>query len=223
MIKIAPSVLAADFTRLSEEIDSVRKGGADLLHLDVMDGHFVPNITFGPPLVASIRQATTMTLDAHLMITDPMTYAKPFAEAGADIISFHLEAVKDPSPVIDHLQALGVKPAMVVNPQTSVAGLRPHLGRLHMILVMSVHPGFGGQRFMPEVLPKLRELRQMGFEGDLEIDGGINADTIGAAAAAGATVMVAGSAVFGQKDRAASIARLRERAASALPAAVKET
>jgi ribulose-phosphate 3-epimerase len=208
-VKVAPSLLSADFARLKDEIAEVESGGADLLHLDVMDGHFVPNITFGPPLVETIRRTTALCLDAHLMITDPLMFAEPFAKAGADIVSFHLEAVRDPNPVIDRLLACGTKPAMVVKPETPVEGLRPYLDRLHLVLVMSVNPGFGGQKFMPEVLPKIRALRDMGFAGEIEIDGGINAETAARARDAGATVLVAGSAVFGAKDRRRAIENVR--------------
>lgn len=208
-MRIAPSLLSANFADLQKEIADVERGGADLLHLDVMDGHFVPNITFGPPLVQSVRRATELELDTHLMISRPLQYAEAFAKAGSDIISFHVEAEDDASAVIDRLMELGVKPAIAINPDTSLYRVRPLLDRLHMVLVMSVFPGFGGQRFIPEVLPTIRELRAIGYEGEIEVDGGIAPDTAAAVIEAGATVLVAGSAVFGQKDRAAAIAALR--------------
>lgn len=208
-MRIAPSLLSANFADLQKEIADVERGGADLLHLDVMDGHFVPNITFGPPLVQSVRRATELELDTHLMISRPLQYAEAFAKAGSDIISFHVEAEDDASAVIDRLMELGVKPAIAINPDTSLYRVRPLLDRLHMVLVMSVFPGFGGQRFIPEVLPTIRELRAIGYKGEIEVDGGIAPDTAPAVIEAGATVLVAGSAVFGQKDRAAAIAALR--------------
>ncbi len=212
---VAPSLLSADFSRLAAEIAAVEQAGVSVLHLDVMDGHFVPNITFGPPLVASVRPLTRMTFDTHLMVTDPLKYAEPFAKAGSDWISFHLEAPCEPSAVIDKIISCGAKPGMVVNPDTPVVGLRPYLGRLHHILIMSVYPGFGGQTFISNVCGKFAELRDMGFTGRLEIDGGINLETAAVAARAGADLLVAGNSVYGAKDRSKAIADILAAAQSA--------
>jgi ribulose-phosphate 3-epimerase len=210
MIKVAPSLLSADFGRLADEIGSVAAGGADLLHLDVMDGHFVPNLTFGPFIVKAIRRLTELPLDCHLMIEDPLTYGPQFAAAGADIVTFHVEVDAVPDDVFTAIESAGAKGGMVVNPATDVRRLEPWLDRCHMVLIMSVVPGFAGQEFMPEVLQKIPVLRdELGFAGDIEIDGGISPETAPAARDAGANVLVAGSAIFRQEDRAATIRAMR--------------
>jgi ribulose-phosphate 3-epimerase len=208
-IRIVPSLLSADFGRLAEEVRRVEDAGADWLHVDVMDGHFVPNLTIGLPVVEALKKVARRPLDVHIMISNPEEYARRYVDAGAAGLTFHVEATDDPARVIDAIAAAGARPAMAVNPETPVERVLPHVGRLAMVLVMSVHPGFGGQKFMPEVLPKFARLRAAGFRGDLEIDGGIGPTTIGAAAAAGANVFVAGSAVFGAPDARARIAELR--------------
>ena len=217
-IRIAPSLLSADFGRLAEEVRRVEEAGADLLHVDVMDGHFVPNLTIGLPVVEALKRVARKPLDVHIMISNPLDYARRYVEAGAAGLTFHVEAAEQPGAVIDAILAAGGRPAMSVNPETPVERVFPFLDRLAMVLVMSVHPGFGGQKFMPEVLDKFGRLRAAGFRGDLEIDGGIGPATIAAAAAAGANVFVAGSAVFGAADAKALIRELRsgaERAAVA--------
>jgi ribulose-phosphate 3-epimerase len=211
LVQIAPSLLSADFGRLKADIDEVTAGGADLLHLDVMDGHFVPNITFGPFIVEAIRRLTELPLDVHLMIEDPLTYGPRFAEAGADIVTFHAELDLEPPRVFDAIEEKGAKAGMVVNPATDVERLAPWLDRCAMVLIMSVVPGFGGQRFMSEVLSKIPTLREkLGYQGDIEMDGGVAPATSRACIDAGANVLVAGSAIFGQKDRAAAIRAIRE-------------
>ena len=211
MIKIAPSILSADFGRLSAEIDDVTRGGADLLHLDVMDGHFVPNITFGPFIVQAIRNITELPLDCHLMICDPLTYGPQFAKAGADIVTFHAESDQNPDDVFDAIEAEGAKAGLVVNPATDVRKLEPWLDRCAMVLIMSVVPGFAGQAFMPEVLDKIPLLKnELGYKGDIELDGGVSPKTAAACREAGANVLVAGSAIFGQEDRAKMIRAIRE-------------
>ena len=216
-IRIAPSLLAADFARLGDEVRSVEAGGADWLHLDVMDGHFVPNLTFGPFVCLAIDKVAARPLDVHLMITDPWQYADAFLDAGADCLTFHVEvaAKGDARALLRRIRARGAKAGLSLQPDTPAEALRPFVGELDLVLVMSVFAGFGGQKFMPEVLPKVPALRAMGFDGEVAIDGGIGPSTIAAAAKAGVNVFVAGTAVFGASDRAARIAELRALAAAA--------
>jgi ribulose-phosphate 3-epimerase len=215
-IRIAPSLLAADFAHLADEVRAVEQGGADWLHLDVMDGHFVPNLTFGPVVTQAIRRVATKPLDVHLMITDPWRYADAFLDAGADLLTFHVEVSGngDVAALLRHIRAKGRKAGLSLQPDTPAATLAPYVAHLDLVLVMSVFAGFGGQQFMPAVLPKVAELRRLGFAGEVSMDGGIGPATIAASAAAGANVFVAGTAVFGAKDRAARIAELRTLAAS---------
>lgn len=218
-VRIAPSLLACDFARLADEVARVEDAGADWLHLDVMDGHFVPNLTIGPPVVGAIKKIARAPLDVHLMIDDPWKYADPFLDAGADVFTFHLEVSQrgDAEALISKIKERGCKAAMAVNPDADVTGLRPYLPELDMVLVMSVFPGFGGQRFMPEVLASVRALRgELGFTGEIEMDGGIDPDTISDCAAAGTNVFVAGTAVFGAPDVPGRIAELRAKADAAL-------
>ena len=212
-IKIAPSLLAADFSRLATEIASI-EDSADLLHLDVMDGHFVPNLTFGMPVIAALRPHTALRFDCHLMINNPSEYLPRLAEAGADLVTVHLEAVPDPRPIARQAADLGVGFGLVVSPPTPSGAMVPYLELCEMAVVMSVHPGFGGQSFMPEVLSKVEAIRKevdsRGLQTDIEIDGGIAPGTIRSARDAGANVFVAGTAVFGQEDRRAAIEELRQ-------------
>lgn len=209
---IAPSILSADFTRLGEEMKAIEAAGADWVHVDVMDGRFVPNITLGPPIVKALRRATKLPLDVHLMIVEPERYLEAFAQAGADGISIHLEASPHLQRSLQQIRALGKRAGVVLNPHTPEDALRYVLDDIDLILVMSVNPGFGGQSFLPLVLPKLRNIARM-IEGrniTLEIDGGINPTTAIEATRAGARALVAGSAVFDQPDYQAAIAALRQ-------------
>lgn len=213
---IAPSLLAADFARLAEEIHQVEQAGAKVLHLDIMDGHFVPNLSFGLPVVESIRRITSLLLDVHLMISNPTAYAKRFRDAGADLITFHIEAVPDPADLLDQIHQLGAGAGLSLNPPTPVSAVEPFLDRCDLVLVMSVMPGFGGQRFQPEILEKLRLLRQKGpAELILSVDGGMDPQTIRYPAAAGADLFVVGTGLFTAPDYRSRLAALRTAALNA--------
>jgi len=214
MIKISPSILSADFSRLGEEVQALETGGADYVHVDVMDGHFVPNITIGPLIVDAIRPVTSLPLDVHLMIENPDQYVQAFAEAGADIIVVHAEASTHLHRTVQLIKSLGKKAGVSLNPATSLAALEMVLPDLDLALLMTVNPGFGGQSFIDNCLPKITALRQMidqqGLDVELQVDGGVKVDNISRIAAAGANVFVAGSAIFGTDDYAATIALLKK-------------
>ncbi|MGQ7280158.1 ribulose-phosphate 3-epimerase [Brevibacillus thermoruber] len=214
MVKIAPSILSADFARLGEEIRDVERGGADWIHVDVMDGRFVPNITIGPLIVEAIRPVTKLPLDVHLMIEEPDRYIPQFAKSGADWITVHQEACRHLHRTLYLIKEQGVKAGVVLNPATPLVTIESVLEDLDMVLLMTVNPGFGGQKFIHSVVPKIKELRRMLDERgldhvEIEIDGGVNAQTARLCEEAGATVLVAGSAVFNQADRAQAIAAIR--------------
>lgn len=213
MIKIAPSILSADLSRMEEEIVKVEKAGADLIHIDVMDGHFVPNITMGPIIVKAAKKCAKIPLDVHLMIENPDRYIPSFAKAGADIITIHVEASKNLAEDIELIRQNNAMPGIVVNPKTPIEAVFPYLDKIAMVLVMSVNPGFEGQSFMPEVLEKVRKLKaecvMRDARCDIEIDGGINLENARSAIDAGVNVLVAGSAIFYTKDYAKTIKGLR--------------
>ena len=214
MIEIAPSILSADFTRLAEEISIVEKAGASILHVDVMDGRFVPNITVGLPVVKAISKVTRLPIDAHLMIVEPGQYADKFAKAGARMVSIHIEADANAHRTLSSIRAAGALAGIVINPGTSLAALDEVIKFADYVLVMSVNPGFGGQEFIPESIDKVRRLRKMiderGLKTRIEIDGGINADNIAEVTGAGAEIIVAGSAIFGADDPAVALREMRE-------------
>ena len=216
MIKISPSVLASDFSNLGEESIRMEKAGANYLHLDVMDGHFVPNISFGAPVIASIRKHTSLVFDVHLMISDPLKYAEDFAKAGADIITFHLESESDTEQTIEKIRSLGCKVGISLKPKTPASAVFEYLDRLDMVLVMTVEPGFGGQSFMSDMLPKIEEIKgeinKRKLKVDIQVDGGVDENTISLCSKAGANVFVAGSAIFKAPDAKEKISKLIENA-----------
>ena len=213
MVKIAPSILAADFTRLGEEIAKVEAAGADLLHVDVMDGHFVPSLTIGPPVIKAIKAVTKLPLDVHLMIEQPDALLPDFIDAGSDNLTVHVEACRHLHRTIQSIKDAGVRASVVLNPATSLHALDEILSEVHMVLLMSVNPGFGGQRFLPATLDKIRALRarigERQLPVDIEVDGGVKAHNAADICAAGADVLVAGTAIFGQPDYGAAIRALR--------------
>jgi ribulose-phosphate 3-epimerase len=219
MVEIVPSILAADFARLGEQIAQVERGGATMLHLDVMDGHFVQNLTIGPPVVASIRKITRLTLDLHLMITDPDKYAPMFIDAGADQVLVHQEACKHLDGTLREIKRAGARAGVVINPATPLSAIDEVLGLVDYVLIMSVNPGFGGQQFIPYTLDKVRRLdtirRERRLAFPIEIDGGITMDNVGDVVRAGCDWIVTGSSVFHTPDPAAALAELRQAAIQA--------
>jgi ribulose-phosphate 3-epimerase len=216
-VKIAPSILSADFACLSEAIHSAEAAGADYIHVDVMDGHFVPNITIGPPVVQCLRHVTDLPLDVHLMIHDPIKYVHAFAEAGADVLTVHIEATPHIHGTLQQIRRLGVRPGITLNPGTPVSAISEILPDVDLVLVMTVNPGFGGQAFIERSLSKIQQVRNMldniGNEADLEVDGGIQPETAERVVAAGATVLVAGTAIFRAQDGViAAVKAIREAA-----------
>jgi ribulose-phosphate 3-epimerase len=218
-VRVAPSILSADFGRLADEVAAVERAGADWIHVDVMDGRFVPNITIGPLVVRAVRRATKLPVDCHLMIMEPERFVKDFADAGADVISVHPEATVHLERTLQSIRALGKRAGVVLDPSTSEHAIEYVMHCVDLVLIMSVNPGFGGQAFIPQVLPKAERVRAMiareGRAIDLQIDGGITADTIGRARAAGVDCFVAGNAVYGQRDYGQAITALRAGAAAA--------
>jgi len=210
-IEIAPSILDADFARLADEIAAVEAAGVNMLHLDIMDGHFVPNITIGPPVIAKLRKVSRLVFDSHLMISEPAKYARRFIEAGVNHITFHIEAADEPEELIDELHEQDVTAGICLNPETPVEAIRQVAPLCDMVLVMTVHPGFGGQKFMPEAAKKIVEIRKfVGPEIRIEVDGGIDPQTAPIVVSYGADTLVAGHAIFSKSDHVAAIEAIRE-------------
>lgn len=220
MIKIAPSILSCNFSRMGEELRKMEKAGADWIHVDVMDGHFVPNLTLGAPVVKCLKPITPLPLDVHLMISEPHRYIDDFADAGADIITFHTESDSNIAETIDKIKSRGIVPALSVKPKTPPEVLFPYLDRIGMVLIMTVEPGFGGQSFMSDMMPKIRAVKaeadRRGLILEIQIDGGVSRDTIGVAAQYGANVFVAGTSLFKAADPTAEIKLFREIAGQAI-------
>lgn len=214
-IEIVPSILSADFARLADEIAVIESAGVKMVHLDVMDGHFVPNITIGPPVVAKLRQHSKLVFDSHLMISEPARYAKDFAEAGADHITFHIEVADEPERLIEEIHGFGCSAGVCLNPETPVKAIERVARLCDMVLVMTVHPGFGGQNFMPEAAQKVADVRKIvGPNIRIEVDGGIDRWTTPVVVGYGADTLVAGNAIFGEPDRVGAINAMREACAT---------
>lgn len=213
MVKVSPSVLACDLARLADEVKVIEAAGAEMAHLDVMDGLFVPNMSFGMPVIEALRKHSDIVFDVHLMIADPEKYIDRFIDAGADIVTFHYEATDKPEVLLENIRKRGVKAAISVKPATPAEAVFPLLSKCDMVLVMTVEPGYGGQSFMPDMLPKVRKIREeanrLGLDLDIQVDGGINPETAKLVREAGANVLVAGSSVFKASDRKAAIDALR--------------
>ena len=213
-MKVAPSLLSCNFAKMGEEVQKVDKAGADWIHLDVMDGHFVPNLTIGPAIVSAVRPYTKLPFDVHLMIDYPLDYIDSFVDAGADIITFHIESKSDTAQTIEKIKSRGIKPGLVIKPKTPAEAVYEYLDKVYVILVMTVEPGFGGQSFMWDMLPKVTAIKEecakRGLEVLVEVDGGISEKTAGAAAGAGVDVCVSGTGIFKSKDMPATISAIRK-------------